>query len=146
MKKVLRFTIFILVLVLITGCGINKEKKLVCTIDSKPLQEYTITFKFDKNGNKMKDVEKVIIFEYDSEDDAKWKYEICKKHEHVLDEFHITQKIKLDGEKVIITMTADVDKVDAESFYAEFDVKLDSTYDDIKEYFESNSIMNYRCE
>ena len=118
MRKILKISGLLLVIVLVTGCGGSKEKVLTCTSSNKEagmeiVEELNITFK-SKKAVKLKKIEKLVL-----DDDYKTYIKqfadaASNQYASYKNEKGITYKVDTKDNKVIITFDADFSKLSKE--------------------------------
>ena len=142
MKKILKVSILLICIFLVTGC--LGTKKLTCTLKEEEVdQEYEMKLVYTYKKNKLEqiklNVEYIVIDDEDLfgmvEDSYKELYDSFEKDKGV------KTNIKTKNNKLTLNLEVDVPKLSKE-----VKDKLDynyGTYDEVKEYLESN---RYTCK
>ena len=155
MKRILRVSILVFALILVTGCETNSGRTLTCTKkqtynDNKFEHKYVFYYDEDDEMTKIKVDAK---FTAEDKDTAK---EYKEMEEEVFDDNFkgvkgISYKSKLSGKTVTISFSADLNKLDVDDLDHDFDyyfsVDGDETRKETKEKMESkHDEYGFKCK
>lgn len=134
-KKIVMMSCLFMALLVLTGCG---SKKLVCTSTEKGSSIKAVT-EFKDNKAFTTTVE--TTEEAASEEEAKQLKETYEAMLGLMTNESVTMEVKVDGKKVTLIATLNIEKMTDEDRQEEFNG--DITYDGMKKYYEADG---YTCK